>query len=72
MPIYEFNCRVCAYNYEEIVSSHVDTGDAYSNTHPVCPLCGGASKKIISASSFVINGFNEKNGYSRSSARPQK
>lgn len=57
VPLYEFNCKNCKKPFER-----------YCNTYTVettCPVCGKLSNKIMSPSSFVVNGHNEKNGYSK-------
>ncbi|MDR2349939.1 MAG: zinc ribbon domain-containing protein, partial [Deltaproteobacteria bacterium] len=41
MPIYEFKCRACGREFEELVLS--------GNASPVCPACGGGEcDKLLS------------------------
>ena len=48
MPIYEFVCKSCSLEFEEMKS--VD--DFKSN----CPACGAESEKLMSATAFVVKG----------------
>ena len=58
MPIYEFKCKTCKKVSEILVqNSEMD------KTIMMCPECGQDAKKQMSSSSFIINGFSEKNGY---------
>lgn len=65
MPLYEFQCNICGYIFEEICKKFEPT--KISSSCPVCKENGKTSiaKKIISKTSFVINGYNAKNGYSK-------
>ncbi len=65
MPLYEFQCNKCGYIFEEIHEKYSPT--KISSYCPVCTDKGIKSigKKIMSRGSFVINGFNAKNGYSK-------
>lgn len=65
MPIFEYKCKSCALIYEVLTSSCNDRNDMTQNADILCPACQGEGNKQISASSFKINGYNEKNGYSR-------
>ncbi len=49
MPIYEYECDHCDKTFEVRQSIH----DAPLN---VCPDCGHAVRKLISASSFLLKG----------------
>ena len=40
MPIFEYNCEQCNYNFDKLVMSH--------NTEVKCPLCQGGVKKLMS------------------------
>ncbi len=42
MPIYEYRCRKCGHEFEELVF----TSDKDS---PVCEKCGGESEKLMSS-----------------------
>lgn len=62
MPLYSFVCITCGNEFEEIL--FVDDRD-YCKDH-FCAKCGGFSiHRKLSAPNFVINGYSEKNGYSR-------
>jgi len=65
MPIFEFQCNKCGYIFEEIYLKSDPT--KISSYCPACEKNGinSIAKKIISKSSFIINGFSEKNGYSK-------
>lgn len=65
MPLYEFQCNKCGYTFEEIHKKCSPT-----KIYSYCPACekhgiDSIAKKIISRGSFIINGFSEKNGYSK-------
>ena len=67
MPLYEYQCDVCAHRFEVI--------QKYSDAHiDVCPKCGGEVKKLFSSpaiqfkgSGFYINDYARK---SESSTTP--
>jgi len=61
MPLYEFKCEKCDHVTEEIVKLGV--------TEIECPKCTGKAQKKMSSSNFVVNGFSEKNGYSKRARR---
>lgn len=50
MPIYEYRCKECHQIFEEWVRH---AGD--EETHK-CPVCVGESDRIMSNTSFVLNG----------------
>lgn len=54
MPIYQFKCK-CGKEVEKIVK--IGTKEIK------CPVCNGTADKIISPSSFIINGYSYKNHY---------
>jgi len=67
MPIHEYQCQKCGYTTEKI----------FLNSRPIaatiqCPVCKeqgkkSIAKKIMSKISFGrVNGYNYKNGYSKS------
>jgi putative FmdB family regulatory protein len=68
MPIYEYECRACGHNFEQLVRSS-DT------TPPACPACQGQDlEKILSmfaVSSETTRGIALKDGRRRS-ARTQR
>ena len=51
MPIYEYRCAECHQVFEEWCKQ-VDDGHA---SRP-CPICKGASKRLISNTSFALKG----------------
>ena len=63
MPIYEYQCEKCGYIFEEVSFKFNPT-----KISTECPSCKeknikGISKRIISKSAFIVNGFNSNNGY---------
>jgi putative FmdB family regulatory protein len=59
MPIYVFECPVCKKTTEKI-TTNMDLREIE------CPLCfTGQARKVAVAGSFKINGYSEKNGYSK-------
>lgn len=69
MPVYEFRCERCGRISN--VSLSVDERDAHAIycEHPDCrPVKPGGKCRMVrqpSAPRFVINGYNEANGYSK-------
>lgn len=59
MPLFEFECSKCKHIEERIVEREV--------TVIPCSKCNAEAKKIMSCGSFIIKGFSEKNGYSKTS-----
>lgn len=49
IPIYEYKCSDCGYEFEEIKKIR-------DKSESDCPQCGKISKKLISRSSFVLKG----------------
>jgi putative FmdB family regulatory protein len=49
MPIYEFRCDPCAHAFEELRA-------ITETTVPACPRCGAMTRRLISATSFVLKG----------------
>lgn len=58
MPIYQYHCNACGHEFEKFSNSTKTESE-------ICEKCGKKCKKIISLSSFIINGYSEKNGYSK-------
>lgn len=49
MPIYEYECRECGHEFEELMR--------YSDPDPACPACGQDEvQKLISHTSFQLKG----------------
>jgi predicted nucleic acid-binding Zn ribbon protein len=70
MPIFIYRCEDCDDEEEVLVMTKKDELKA-----TVCPFCmcgyqliPGSRKKIMCTSSYVMKGFNEKNGYSNESS----
>lgn len=63
MPIYEYKCEKCLKISSRLKTGSVETKEL--NHVCLCDYCGYPADKIISASSFKINGYNYKNGYSK-------
>lgn len=49
MPMYEYGCKVCNYQFE--LRQKFSDPPASS-----CPQCGGAVEKLISSSAFTLKG----------------
>lgn len=59
MPIYEFKCEKCG-------RMTIKRYPINSNIKKVeCKECNGKANKIISQSTFRVNGYSFKNGYSK-------
>ncbi|GAB4484946.1 MAG: hypothetical protein OHK006_10160 [Thermodesulfovibrionales bacterium] len=66
MPIYEYACTACG-KHHEIMHKITDK----PLTH--CPACGGAMKKMISNTSFVLKGSGwYKTDYAAASTKQRK
>ncbi|MDD5650078.1 MAG: zinc ribbon domain-containing protein [Candidatus Nanoarchaeia archaeon] len=52
MPIYEFSCLSCGYEFEEFL--HIDSPDAK------CPECGSETRRLISRFSGVVKGSEHR------------
>ncbi len=49
MPLYEFECDVCAHRFEVI--------QKFTDAHPsACPKCGGAVHKLLSSPAIQFKG----------------
>lgn len=66
MPLYDFKCEHCG-NEEELFRR------LYTRP-PKCPACGRSMVKLMSATSFILNGNNwERDGYGlRAKKKPPK
>lgn len=49
MPIYEFKCKSCAMTFDRLMRISEE------NT-PLCPQCGGETKKLISSAGLLFKG----------------
>ncbi len=68
MPIYEYRCKKCGNEFEELQGSNVKTMK--------CGKCGGTAAKMMSAAGFVFKGSgfyvnDYKNKSSESSSAPK-
>ncbi|MDP2599284.1 MAG: zinc ribbon domain-containing protein [Deltaproteobacteria bacterium] len=64
MPIYEYHCGACQKDHE-IIQKVNDAPLA------ICPACGGALQKKLSAGSFSLKGGGwYKDGYSSKQEKP--
>ena len=61
MPIYEYTCEHCNYNFDRLVT----TGNAKVN----CPLCQGKVKKLMSA--FSVGASHGHTGGIPAAAAPK-
>ena len=70
MPIYEYRCKKCGNEFEELQSSNVKTMK--------CQKCGGSASKKMSAAGFVfkgsgfyVNDYKNKSAESSSTPKPE-
>jgi putative FmdB family regulatory protein len=52
MPIYEFQCEKCDYEFEEILS--------INSPNPKCSECDGTTKRLVSHFSGVVKGSEHR------------
>jgi len=50
MAMFEFECKECGKRFEELIRAGA------GEVSPVCPVCGGPSRKLISAPAVVFKG----------------
>jgi putative FmdB family regulatory protein len=69
MPIYQFECQECGFTFEHMMS--IKDGELCKKSKSNCPQCGKKDSviKIMSVSSFIIHGYSEQNGYSKSNKK---
>ncbi|MFQ6618925.1 MAG: zinc ribbon domain-containing protein [Fidelibacterota bacterium] len=61
MPIYEFKCRGCGDQFEELIFSHSGVSDVS------CPRCGSSGvEKLISTFAFNSSGGSSQSSTSTS------
>jgi putative FmdB family regulatory protein len=66
VPIYEYKCEECEYEFEEFQSIKEPPVES-------CPKCKGKVKKVISMTSFSLKGDGwAKSGYSKNSCPTKK
>jgi putative FmdB family regulatory protein len=60
--IYTYKCHKCGHKFEQ----ELKVDYRYEPTLKVCIRCGEyAVKKEVDAANFKVNGYSEKNGYSK-------
>ena len=64
MPIYEFKCKKCGSICEKYYKLGMIKPVISGELAPVCQECGDPTELIMSTSSYIMKGYNEKNGYS--------
>ncbi|NLI78765.1 MAG: zinc ribbon domain-containing protein [Candidatus Riflebacteria bacterium] len=47
MPLFEFRCAACGAQFEA-------DEDRHAETHPLCPSCGGVSRRLLGGGGGVI------------------
>jgi putative FmdB family regulatory protein len=52
MPLYEFQCNVCSFEFETLASSNEE--------NPKCNECGGDTRKLVSRFSGVVKGSEHR------------
>ena len=56
-PIYNYLCKSCGFEVKDKLM--------FSDVKQIeCPNCGSTAYRAPSFANFVVNGYNEKNGYS--------
>lgn len=65
MPLYEFSCSNCGFEFSDILK--MNDRDKYIGKG--CGNCCHPTSiiRIPSSGAFIINGYNEKNSYSKPS-----
>ena len=58
MPIADYQCKNCGHKIEDKFFTSI------APKQIKCINCGSTANKMPSWANFVVNGFNEKNGYS--------
>ena len=61
MPLYEYNCENCNYQFDRLVASY--------NSQVKCPLCHGKVKKLMS--NFSVGASRDFTGGIPAAAGPQ-
>jgi len=54
MPLYEYTCESCGYEFEELV------GKSDDSITMECSKCGATAKRLVSSFSSVINGSDNE------------
>jgi len=50
MPIFEYRCRTCGHEFEELVGR--------ADTEVACPVCEAATEKLFSSFAAAVGGSN--------------
>lgn len=61
MPLWDFHCPTCKTTIERWFRSYTDSQNA------VCETCQTTLVRCPSVGTFVVNGYNARNNYSRNS-----
>ena len=61
MPLFPYECKKCEYEIERVTT--VARRDKQR-----CLVCGGLMRRQLTKASFVINGYNADNRYSKNKA----
>ncbi|MDR7480980.1 MAG: zinc ribbon domain-containing protein [Armatimonadota bacterium] len=48
MPVYEYRCRQCRHQFEQV--------QPVGQPAPVCPRCGGETRKVYSSVGLIFKG----------------
>jgi predicted nucleic acid-binding Zn ribbon protein len=69
MPIYRYKCEECGEEEDVLILNPKDQLRALQclNCSVGCDLIPGKRVRIMAPSSYIMKGFNEKNGYSNES-----
>ena len=52
MPIYEYKCKECNYEFEEILSAN--------SKNPICPECTSETERIMSRFCGIVKGSEHR------------
>ena len=66
VPVHEYRCESCGYVLEQFEG--IPGGEMGP---PTCRKCNKLMTRLISASSFKVNGANAANGYSSTPSGPK-
>lgn len=61
MAIHDYKCTNCEKVVEKICFNNGNSDPLFL----ICDDCGYVMERIISSGSFVVNGYNEKNLYTK-------
>lgn len=52
MPLFDFLCENCKNKFEDLIFT--------KDSNPVCPKCGGKTEKLISRTTGIVQGTENK------------